>query len=303
MPGGGRERGMDHDIHPFSPVAARPEFRLAGGARLAVYLLLHIEYWELEPPAGAHRDPRFRGEFGAFFPEYRAWSQREYGNRIGAYRILEALDRHRLPATAAVDLLAARRHPNLLEEVRARGYEIAGHGIAVTRMITSRMTETEERACLAEARDGLAALTGAPPASWLGPDHGATPRTSRLLAELGFRYTLDWANDEEPYLHHPPDGIVALPAPGEWDDAQTLWLRRVPVQKYPDLVGEAVERLLAEPRGGRVLGLGLHPWVLGAPHRIRYLREALERVAGRPGVLIATAGEIAAQFRAQHGAA
>jgi peptidoglycan/xylan/chitin deacetylase (PgdA/CDA1 family) len=294
--------GSDHDIHPYSPQPMRPEWRLPGGAKLAVVILLMVEAREITPPPDAWRDPRFRNEFGSFEPDWRSWTTREYGSRVGAYRLLDSLDRHGLAATAPVNLLAARRHPELLAALMAQGIEIAAHGIAETRMITSRMAEAEERAHILESRDGLASLTGAPAEGWLGQDAGGTPRTARLLAEAGFRYSLDWANDEEPYLHAVPGGLVAVPHPMDLDDAQLLFLRRVPVQRWPGLVAEAMDALLAEPRGGRVLTLGLHPWLAGQPQRIRYARDVLAEVARRRGdVLVTTAATIARAFRAQAG--
>ena len=92
MPGG-RQRGMDHDIYPFAPLPARPPFSLPGGERIAFYVLLHLEYWELLPSEDAYRDPRFKNEFGNFFPEYRVWTYREYGARVGVFRILDILAR------------------------------------------------------------------------------------------------------------------------------------------------------------------------------------------------------------------
>ena len=283
-------RGPDHAIHPFSPQPARPDFLWPGGNRVAVYLLLHIEHTEIEPPAEAHRDPRFRGAFFTGTPDWHAYSYRDYGNRIGAWRILEMLDALKLPASVAVNTLAARRHPELIAACAARGFEPVAHGLSASRMVTSRMTEAEERAHILEARDDLGRIwPGA--TGWLGQDHGATERSTRLLAEAGFAYALDWANDDEPYRH--AAGLLALPPPAEHDDVQTLWLRRVPVTRWPGLVRDALDRLLAEPRGGRVLGLGIHPWLLGAPHRVRYLRESLEDVAARRGVHLATAGALA----------
>lgn len=300
MPRG--ERGTDHGHHSYSPVVSRPEFRLPGEARVAVVLLLHVEARELVPPPGAWRDPRFRNEFGSYEPDLRSWSTREYGNRIGMYRLFDALDRHGFVASAPVNLLAAQRHPELLREIAARGWEVVGHGIAETRMITSRMSEAEERAHIEAARDGLRAA-GASPEGWLGQDAGGTARTARLLAEAGFRYSLDWANDEEPYLHEVSGGLASVPHPMDLDDAQLLFLRRVPVARYPGLVAEAIDALLAEPRGGRVLTLGLRPWLIGAPHRIRYLREALAVVASRLGpVAVMTAGQVAQEFLAQQAA-
>jgi peptidoglycan/xylan/chitin deacetylase (PgdA/CDA1 family) len=285
-------RGADHAIHPWSPQPQRPDFRWPGGARVAVYLLLHIEHTEIEPPADAHRDPRFRGAFFTGTPDWHGWSYRDYGNRIGAWRILDLLDALQLPASVAVNTLAARRHPELIAACAARGFEPVAHGISASRMVTPRMTEAEERAHILAARDELAEIwPGA--TGWLGQDHGATARTTGLLAEAGFAYSLDWANDDEPYRH--ASGLLALPPPAEHDDVQTLWLRRVPVARWPGLLRDALDRLLAEPRGGRVLGIGIHPWMLGAPHRIRYLRESLQDLASREGVHIATAGTLAAE--------
>lgn len=283
--------GMDHDIHPFSAQPTRPDFRWPGGQKVAVYLLLHIEHTEIAPPEGTHRDPRFRGAFFSGSPDWTGWSMREYGNRIGAWRILALLDRLRLSASVAVNTLAARRHPELVAACRDRGFEPVAHGFSASRMHTARMDEAQERAAIVAARDELAAIwPGA--TGWLGQDHGATARTTRLLAEEGFAYGLDWANDEEPYRH--ASGLLAMPPPGEWDDVQTLWLRRVPVTRWPGLVATALDRMAGEARGGRVLGIGIHPWVLGAPHRIRYLAEALEALAARGDVHVATAGMLAA---------
>lgn len=288
-------RGLDHEIHPWSPQPARPDIRWPGGKRVAAYVLLHLEHTEIAPPDGTHRDPRFRGAFYSGWPDWTAYSYRDYGNRIGMWRVLDLLDTLKLPASVAVNLMAAQRHPEAIEACRTRGFEPVAHGLSASRMITARMSEAEERAHILESRDGLAALwPGA--TGWLGQDHGATARTTTLLREAGFDYSLDWANDEEPYLH--TSGLLALPPPGEMDDVQTLWLRRVPVTRWPGMVKDALDRLLAEPRGGRVLGIGVHPWMLGAPHRVRYLRESLADLASRAELHVATCGELARWSRA-----
>jgi peptidoglycan/xylan/chitin deacetylase (PgdA/CDA1 family) len=287
-------RGPDHAIHGYSPQPARPGFLWPGGKRVAAYILLHIEHTEIEPPPDAHRDPRFGGAFFTGTPDWHGYSCRDYGNRIGAWRILDLLDALKLPASVAVNTFAARRHPELVAACAARGFEPVAHGLSASRMITSRMAEAEERAHVETARDELAALwPGA--TGWLGQDHGATARSTELLAEAGFAYSLDWANDDEPYLH--ASGLLALPPPAEHDDVQTLWHRRVPVTRWPGLLRDALDLLLAEPRGGRVLGIGIHPWMLGAPHRVRYLRASLEDLAARQGVQVATAGALAATAR------
>lgn len=287
-------RGPDHALHPYAPQPARPDFLWPDGKRVAAYILLHIEHTEIVPPDGTHRDPRFRGAFFTGSPDWHSYSYRDYGNRIGAWRILDLLDALKLPASVAVNTLAARRHPELVAACAARGFEPVAHGLSASRMVTARMTEAEERAHIEQSRDKLRG-TWPGATGWLGQDHGATPHSTRLLHEAGFAYSLDWANDDEPYLHG--SGLLAMPPPAEWDDVQTLWLRRVPVTRWPGLVRDALDRLLGETRGGRVLGLGIHPWMLGAPHRVRYLRASLEDLAARPGLHLATAGALAAHAR------
>lgn len=289
-----RKPGMDHDHYRFEPMPARAPLAWPGGARLAAFVTVHLEAWELQPPADAHRDPRFVGEYGSFFPDYRSWTQREYGNRVGVFRILELLDRHAIRASVAVNGEIARRRPELVARFAARGDEILAHGTHATRMITSRMDEREERAAIAQARDALAA-TGASPRGWISQDHGESARTPRLLAEAGFTYLVDWPNDDRPYLMTTDPPIVSIPSQAEWDDVQLLWLRRVPMARYPALIGEAATRLHAE--GGRVFGLSLHPWLAGMPHRLRYVDEALSRLRDLPAVWQATTGEIAERFR------
>ena len=295
-----RTPGMDHGHYRFEPMPARPSLRWPDGARVAFWVLLHLEYWELDPPPGAVRDPRLDGEMGSYFPDYRNYSQREYGHRVGIFRVLDVLDRLGLAATVAANAAALERYPYLVEACRRRGWEFAAHGTHATRMITSRMGEAEERAVIAEAIAAVEGATGRRPAGWLGQDYGESPRTPRLLAEAGLAYVMDWPNDDQPYRMTTEPPLVAVPTHPEWDDVQALWLRRVPMPRYPDLISDAFETLYAEgAASGRLFEVGIHPWLLGQAHRIRYLDEALGRIATRPGVWRTTAGEIAAWFAAK----
>lgn len=292
-----RRKGMDHNIYPFSPIIARPAFELPGGKPVAVYIVLHIEHWELLQPPGSYKDPRFKGEFPAFDPDYRSWSYRAYGNRVGLYRILELFDRLRLPVTAAIGAGALEAHPELIDEIGQRHYDLVAHGLTANRMITSKMTEDEERSHIRQSRDAIAEAFSTQPKGWLGQDFGTTPRTSRLLADLGFSYTLDWANDEQPYFQE-NGRMLALPAPSEWDDAQTFALRRVPVARLPALISDGLDEMARSgANSARVMALGVHPWVLGAPHRFVYLKQALEALVDREDLFLTTAGDLARIFR------
>jgi len=292
-------KGMDHALYPFRPMPTRAPLEWPGGARLAVTVLLHLEYWELEAPEGAVRDNRFTGEYGFYFPEYRSFTQREYGNRIGIFRVLDLLDAFGLKVSVTVNPMALTRYPELVQRLTARGREFVAHGEAQTRMLSSAMDEAEERAAIARTTRAFVRELGAQPRGWLGPDSGESQCTPQLLAEAGYRFVLDWPNDDQPYGMTTTPPIVSIPNQMEWDDVTALWLRKVPNARYPGLVGEAAEALADE--GGRSFVLSLHPWVIGQPHRIKHLKAALERLSRLDGVWFATAGEIAAHFEAQGG--
>lgn len=303
MPGE-RRRGMDHPHYPFAPIPTRPPLRWPGGAPLALWVVLYLEYWELDPPAAAYRAPGVQGQWGSHFPDYRTYSYREYGNRVGIFRVLEVLDRHGVRATVAANAAACERYPFLVEQCLRRDWEIAAHGSHATRMLTSRMTEAEEREAIRAAVDTVGQATGRAPRGWVGQDFGESPRTPRLLAEAGLGWVADWPNDEQPYLMTAGRPLVSIPYQAEWDDVQLLWLRQVPTPRYPAIVREAFDALHRDgAASGRLLGLGIHPWLFGQAHRIRYLDEALGAVAGRPGVWQATGSEIADAFLAGRTAA
>ena len=296
-----RKPGMDHDLYRFSPIGARPAFAWPGGARLALWPVLFLEAWEVAPPESSHRDPGYRGEFGSFFPDYRTYSTREYGNRVGLFRVLEVLERLSLPVTVAAGAAVLRDCPRLVQAIRERGYEVAAHGSYATRLLTSRMTADEERAFLADSLAAVAEATGARSRGWLGQDYGESHRTPHLLAELGCDWLADWPNDDRPYPMTTAKPLLSLPYHAEWDDALLFVLRRLPAWHWPDLVERAARRLLAEAAagGGRSMSIGIHPWVFGQPHRIRYLEEGLRRILALAGVWPATASAIADAYRAR----
>ena len=165
------------------------------------------------------------------------------------------------------------------------------HGDYATRRITSRMTD--ERAAIVAARDGLQAATGQVPKGWCGQDFNESAETPALLAEAGFHYTTDWANDDRPYLlgPYPAGHLLALPPQPEWNDLECMWLRRVSPQVWSANIVEAFAALHAE--GGNAFNLTLHPWIAGQAHRIRHLRDALHRCLGKPRVWCTTTDDLA----------
>ena len=286
---------MDHDLYRFSPLPQRPTLVWPDGARMAFHVTLYIEHWELTPPEVSVKDQRFLSEFGPYEPDYRTWTQREYGNRVGIFRVLEVLDRHNIRASVAIGASACERYPQLVAEITRRGWEILAHGTHATRIISSKMTEAEQRTYIADAIAAVTRATGKVPKGWLGQDQGEAVNTPALLAEAGVDYLVDWSNDDQVYMMRP--GLVSIPHQMDWDDIVLFWLRRVETWRYPALVEEAARVLAAE--GARNFGLSIHPWLFGMAHRIRYLDEALARIKSIDGLWQATTGEIAAWARPQ----
>ena len=287
-------RAIGHDLYRHSPKPSRPAWRLPGGARVALCVFLYFECFEVDAPEGAHRDPRFHGTMGDLYPNTRAHTLFEYGNRIGVFRVLRALDRCGLVATVAANADACERYPFLVEEFARRGYEFAAHGTSAASMITSRMSEGEERALIARSIDAVARAAGERPRGWIGQDYGESTRTPACLAEAGLAYVADWGNDERPYFMRTTPPLVSIPSQADWDDVQLAWHRQIDLPTYRDTVCEAFEVLHEGADASSVFfGLHLHPWFIGWPHRIGYLEAALERILRKGSIWQTTAAKVA----------
>lgn len=298
MPGE-RHPGMDHAHYAYSPLPARPTLRWPDGKPLALWVILYLEHWELAPPADSYRPPGIQGVRESHFPDYRTASHREYGNRVGVFRILELLDTLGIRPTVALNASVCDRYPRLLRECLDRGWEVAAHGTHATRMLTSRMTESQEREHIESTIETITAATGQRPCGWIGQEYGESTRTPQIAAEAGLSYIADWPNDDQPYpmLH---GKLVSLPQQPNWDDVQLLWLRQVSSTRYASIVSEACDVLAADGvTQARMLTVGIHPWLSGQSHRIRYLRTALSDLAARDGIWIADGASIARHFDSQ----
>ena len=287
---------MDHGHYEWSPLVSRPALVWPGGARVAVVFVVSLGHYEADPPAGTFDPPSYVSPLRVMpYTDYPTVTHREYGHRVGIFRLFELFDAYEVRATAAVDALTAERYASLVTEVRRRRWEVMAHGIGQRRAITSAMSEADERAYI---RTSLAAVAadGVPPAGWLSPEQSESTRTPTLVAEAGVKYIADWANDDQPYLIGPPGReLVSLPAMRDLGDVGLHWNHKVPMPKWSAIVREAFDTLYAE--GGRLLVLPLHPWCIGQPFRVKYLDEVLAHVRGHDAVWCATGAEVAAAYR------
>jgi allantoinase len=292
----------DNVPYKTSSLPKRLPLKWPSGRKVAVCIVVSAEYYEMQPPVGSFVPPNLPGGFGrAPYPDVRAFSQREYGNRVGVFRVMEALDRHAIKATVALDASIASRYPNLVAEFQLRQWEIAAHGFSLTRVISNHLSEEEEREHIRSVLDTVEKAAGARPAGWHGPEYGESERTVALLSEFGLSYVLDWPNDEQPYpMRVSERSIISLPMALELDDVVANYHRRIPMARWVQAIEEAVDQLVSDSAAsGRHLVLNLHPWLIGQPHRISYLEEVLAAICARNDLWIATAGEIVKCYGAQ----
>lgn len=288
-----------HGRYAYSALPDRPVYDWPGGKRLAVYLGLNLEGFDFGRGLGAELAP------GGPQPDVLNYAWRDWGNRVGAWRIRDTLDALEMPASVLVNSRLYADCPGLIEAFRARGDEIVGHGRTNTER-QGDLPEDAERALIAEATAILTAQEGKPPQGWLGPWISQSQRTPDLLAEAGYTYLLDWCHDDQPTWFSTRDGgrILAVPYPQELNDIPAIVARKETGQQFADAIVEAFDEMLEQSRQAPlVMGIALHPYIVGQPHRLRPLRRALAHIAARRDeIWLTTAGGIAA-FAAESGTA
>lgn len=287
----------DHGRFSYSAIGDRPQFTWPGGARLACYIAVNLEHFAFGEGLGAERAPR-HGQ-----PDVLNWSWREYGNRVGAWRMLDLLDELGLPCAALVNSAIYDHCPELPAAFRARGDEIVAHGRSNAER-QGECDEPAERTLIEEATRVLTQAEGRAPRGWLGPWISQSRVTPDLLAEAGYRYLLDWAMDDQPVWMATRDGgrILSVPYPQELNDIPALVARDGEAAGFCDSIVDGFAEMLDQSvRQPLVFAVALHPYIFGQPHRLRRLRVALKAIATRSGPWWTTPGAIADAYAAVEG--
>ncbi|MFQ5830268.1 MAG: polysaccharide deacetylase family protein [Candidatus Methylomirabilia bacterium] len=274
----------------YVPINARPALSLPEGARLAVYCLVAVEEWPLDAPIPRAALTPPAGGPGPV-PDVPNWAWHEYGMRVGFWRLKAVLDRHGVRATVALNASVCRSYPPIVEAALAAGWELMGHGL-----IQKAMSRVEdERATIRETIRLIRDASGKAPRGWVGPGLIETWETADLLAEEGIEYCLDWVLDDQPVELRVRSGrrLVAIPYTLEVNDSPLFMVQHHPPQEFLRRATEQFDTLYAEGReSARVMAMGVHPFLMGVPHRIRYLDQALEHMRRQAGVLFWTGSEI-----------
>jgi peptidoglycan/xylan/chitin deacetylase (PgdA/CDA1 family) len=278
-----------HGRYDYHAWPSRRAYAWPGGARLAVYLGLNLEHFAFGEGLGAELAP------GGPQPDVLNFAWRDYGNRVGAWRLLALLDELNLPATVLLNSAMYDHAPELVAAHRARGDEIAGHGRSNSER-QSVLPEAEERALIAESTAAISRHEGRAPRGWLSPWIAESRTTPDLLAEAGYAYTLNWCADDAPIWMRTRAGrLLAVPYPQEVNDIPSIVGRKDGAEQFADMVVDDFEERLRQTRDGlpQVMGVALHPYLVGQPYRMRHLRRALTYLSERrDAVWIATAGGV-----------
>lgn len=263
-----------HGRYPFSPISQRKAWDWPGGKRLALYIAVNIEHFPFGEGMGVPLAPA-QPE-----PDVVNFSWRDYGNRIGVWRLLELFDELKLPAAALANSAIYDHAPQIMAAFRQRGDEIVGHGRTNAER-QGPMSEAEERALIEKATAVLTRHEGKKPAGWMGPWVSESRVTPDLLQEAGYQYLMDWGHDDQPvWLKTRGGRILSIPYPKPTNDLPAMHGHSAAPSDWADMVIDYFDEMLHQSRNqALVCCLSLHPFLVGFPGRLRQLRRALEHIA------------------------
>jgi len=283
------------DRIPYQAIVDRPKLRLPDGKRIAVWVIVNVEEWQIENAMPRTVLPPPMGQ--PLLPDVPNWSWHEYGMRSGFWRQHKALTERGIPVTFAINGNVCNSYPRVAQAGLDAGWEFMGHG-----HLQGPMHRLEDqRAAIHAAMDTIEAFCGRRPTSWESPGLTETPETLDLLREAGVDYVADWVIDDLPQDVETPFGqITTIPYTVETNDIAIYALQNHRSDELLVRGRDQFDRLYEEGAdNARVMAISVHPYITGVPHRIKYLEQLLDYVGGHEGVAWMTASEIGAWYREQ----
>ncbi|MDB5775469.1 MAG: hypothetical protein JWP38_1602 [Herbaspirillum sp.] len=278
-----------HDRYDFSPIAKRPDWRWPNGARLAFFVAVNIEEFPFGEGLGVELN------FKQPEPDIPNYSWRDWGNRVGVWRLMELMDEFQLPATVLMNTAIYDHSPDVADAFRARRDEIVGHG-RTNGERQGDMDEAGEAAMIREVTGTIAQREGKPPRGWLGPWVSESAVTPDLLQEAGYAYTMDWACDDQPIWLRTRSGgrLLAVPYARPTNDLPIMHAAKMAPSVWADiLIDQIDESLLQSQRQPIVWNLSLHPFLMHG-FRLRHLRRVFAHLHSLgASVWMTRAGDIA----------
>lgn len=294
-----QEGAPDPGLYGYKPWGGRRGVAWPGKKSVAVWVAPNLEYYELDPPPHPKRKAWARPA-----PDVVGFGHRDHGNRVGHWRMAEAMTRHGFPGSVSLSVALCQHHPDIVVDAATRGWEFFSHGIYNTRYAYD-MSEAQERAIIEDSIDTVLAATGQRIRGWLAPALTHTPRTLDLIAEYGLDYTCDLYHDDQVQEVKVATGrLASIPYSLEVNDHYGFFVYNMSPRGYADALIRQFERLAAEGAdpdgpGGTVMCIPLHAYLIAQPHRIGPFEEALRYIAADGRAWITTAGAIVDAWRAQ----
>ena len=287
-----RRKGMDHDLYPWSNMFERQPVSWANNKKVATWIVIDLEWFPITPNDKPFRAP---GHMQTAYPDYRHYTSRDYGSRIGVYRLLDALKKVNAKASVAMNSAIAERYPELAQDIVNDGHEIIAHSTDMNAAVATGVDLEVEKKYISESISKLEAITGQKPAGWLSIARSQSFNTPSLLAEAGLKYMCDWVNDELPYEMETPSGSIKnIPLNHELSDRQIINVQQHSVDSYVEQIQDAWNWLHqeADSFGGRMLPLNLTPYIMGLPYRMDAFERLLTWLSEQPENWFATGQDI-----------
>jgi peptidoglycan/xylan/chitin deacetylase (PgdA/CDA1 family) len=267
-------------LFPYRAIVDHPPVTWPNGARVAVWVVPNIEHFHIELGSGA--------------PDVRNHSRRDYGNRVGIWRLMDVLAQHGVRGTVALNGEVGRFYPRIMEEVIRLEWELMGHGL--TNSVTLRGLSKEQETSVIAQTKAIIEGYGQRMRGWLGPGLTETDATLDLLRAHDVEYVADWVNDDLPYRMN--NGLYSIPYSIELNDMPLFNNPSIGIEEFYRRICDTIDVLYGEAdTNGRVMCIALHPFLIGAPHRIRYLDRALQYIASHEKIWFATGHEIIRAYR------
>ena len=294
-----RSYGMDHDLYQWSQLNKRKAVTWPGNKKLALWVNVNLQFFPLNQKGVPFKVP---GGMTMPYPDLRHYSLRDYGNRVGVFRLLKAFDAFGVTPSFAISTRLAERNPYLLNTILERGSELLCHGYHMDALHYGGQDKQEEAELVKTALESLRALSGQAIKGWVSPAKNESENTPELLAENGIDYFCDWVNDDMPYRFNTSKSpLIAMPLSTELEDRFVIQNNLHSEESWRDQVLDASRFLIEEAsqQGGRILALNIHPWLMGQPHRIKFLEEVLAQLMANSEVWSASPSRILEEWQRQ----
>jgi len=283
--------------YPFLPISRRKRFTWPGGARLALWVIPNLEFFHLDDVMPGANNERIAAAH-AKVPNVRNWTMRDYGNRVGFWRMLEMLNRHKIRATAALNSDICKHHPEMIEAAVASQWEFMGH-CQTNAVRLNEMTPEDERKAIRETLERIGRASGRKTVGWLGAGLAETWHTLEHLVEAGVEYVADWASDDLPFRMTVESGsIMSIPYTLHCNDTAQFFDQKATAAEFGEVLRRQFAQLHKESVDiPRVMAVALHPFISGMPYRIGAVDAALAHFRAQEGVWFATGSEIVEHYR------